>query len=266
MNEEQNLELMKVATKELVKNSYEDGIKPILKPTSEVIGIVPRTIKAILLPLEKRVLNKENSLAETQNLLEAKLANVNPENIVSPEPYIAVPALQYISYCMDNEELRDMYANLLASSMNKIVKNGVHPGFVEIIKQLSPDEAKILKYFSKVKALPTVSLRANNEKGEGTEKISNFSNVGELVKCEEKLEMNRYFDNLIRLGLVEKAGPLTYLVGDNLYKPLENHEYIKYVKKSIEESEDAHNKSELKRSYMSITSFGEQFCNICLTK
>lgn len=266
MNEEQNLELMIEVAKEVAKESYEDSVKPILKPTGEVIGLVPRAIKAVLLPFEKWIINREYSLAETQKLLEVKLANLDSESIVPPEAYIAVPALQYISYCMDNEELRDMYANLLASSMNKVVKNGVHPGFVEIIKQLSPDEAKILKYISKQKSIPTITLRADNKNGEGTEIISNFSNVGEIVKCEETIKVDRYFDNLIRLGLLEKAMPLSYLIGDNLYEPLENHEYVKRNKKYIEESKDSHNQANIEKSFVRLTGFGEQFCNICLTK
>lgn len=84
--------------------------------------------------------------------------------IESPDPHIAVPALQYISYCMDNDELRDMYANLLANSMNKVVKNGVHPGFVEIIKQLSPDEARLLKQFKIETIVPTITVRLKMKK------------------------------------------------------------------------------------------------------
>lgn len=266
MNEEQNLELMIEATKELVKDSYEDGVKPILKPTAEVIGMIPRAIKAALLPCEKWIMSREYNLAETQKLLEAKLENVSPDNIESPEPYIAIPALQYISYCMDNDELRDMYANLLASSMNKIVKNGVHPGFVEIIKQLSPDEAKILKYFASWKVVPTITLRANSKKGGGVEVISNFSNIGELVNCEASVEIDKYFDNLIRLGLIVKAPPLSYLVNNALYEVLEGHTYIKTKIKEIEALKNDRNQPEIEKSFMKLTSFGEQFCEICLSK
>lgn len=133
------------AVKEVAKDAYVDGGRPVVKPTGELLGLVPRAIKAALAPVEKWVLQREYNIAETQRLLEEKLKNISPDQIEAPEAYIAVPALQNISYCMDNAELRDMYANLLANSMNKVVKNGVHPGFVEIIKQLSPDEAKILR-------------------------------------------------------------------------------------------------------------------------
>lgn len=266
MNEVKNLELVKEATKEIGKNIYEDTIKPIVKPTAEVLGMIPRAIKTALLPCEKWILNKEYNLAETKKLLEAKLENVAPENIESPEPYIAIPTLQYISYCMDNEELRDMYANLLASSMNKVVKNGVHPGFVEIIKQLSPDEAKILKYFSREEIIPTITLRAKNENEEWVNVILDFSNVGEVTKCEEPLNISLYFDNLIRLGLIEKGATSSVLVNDELYKILENHEYIKRAKEEIENLKTNYNRPEIRKSYIYLTNLGEKFCDICISK
>lgn len=142
--DEAALDIAKVVTKEV----YADVGHPIAKPTGELVGLVPRAIRAALAPVEKWVLEREYNVAETKKLLEEKLKNIPPEQIEAPEAYIAVPALQNISYCMDNDELRDMYANLLANSMTSIVKNGVHPGFVDIIKQLSPDEAKILRYFA----------------------------------------------------------------------------------------------------------------------
>ena len=137
--------LGKTAIEEIGKPVYEDGLKPVVKPTGELAGLVPRAIKAALLPVEKWVLGREYNLEETRKLLEQKLADVPPEEIVSPEPYVAVPAIQYISYCMDSEVLRDMYANLLAKSMQEATKDGVHPSYLEIIKQLCPDEARLLK-------------------------------------------------------------------------------------------------------------------------
>ena len=136
MSEKEILDVTTEVAKEIAKNVYNDAGKPVAKPTGELVGLIPRAIKAALSPLEKWILQREYNVAETKKLLEEKLQNTPPELIESPAPHIAVPAMQYISYCMDNEELREMYANLLANSMNKVVKDGVHPGFVEIIKQL----------------------------------------------------------------------------------------------------------------------------------
>lgn len=102
------IDVAKEATKVVAKDVYTDFVKPILKPTGEVIGLVPRTIRAVLSPLERLVLQSEYNVEKTRKLLEEKLKDVPPERIEPPEPYIAVPALQYLSYCMDNHELRDL--------------------------------------------------------------------------------------------------------------------------------------------------------------
>lgn len=131
---------------EVVKDVYQDVAHPGLQSAGEVLGLVPRAVNAALVPLREWIEKREYRLASTKKLLEKKLEKVAPEEIVAPEIHIAVPALQAIGYSMDNEEIRDMYANLLASSMQKRVKNEVLPADTEFIKQLSPDEARILRY------------------------------------------------------------------------------------------------------------------------
>ena len=258
-------DVTKEIVKELAKDAYSDGGKPIVKATGELVGLIPRAIKAALAPVEKWVLQREYNIEETKKLLEEKLKNVSPELIQSPEAYIAVPALQYISYCMDNEELRNMYANLLANSMNKVVKNGVHPGFVEIIKQLCPDEAKILRYFSTHIVIPTITLRYENEKAEGRDVVKNFSDVGELAQCENPFEINKYFNNLIRLGLLESSPVLSSLVDKKLYEPLKNHRYIleRTDESVLQKSE--YKKVKFQESYISLTDYGKSFCSVCLS-
>lgn len=253
------------AVKAVAKDVYEDGAKPAVSATGHLLGMVPRAINAALSPLEKWILQAEYNVEETKRLLGKKMENVPPELIEPPEAHIAVPAMQYISYCMDNEELRDMYANLLANSMNKVVKNGVHPGFVEIIKQLCPDEAKIMKYMSTHTTIPTVTLRYVDENDGGISIVYNFSNVGELAQCEYKYEPNKYFDNLIRLGLLE-ASSLSSLVDKSLYEPLKGHPYLKkYATDSMAESA-GYKKHKFEEGYMRLTDYGNAFCGICISK
>ena len=250
-------------SKEIAKETYNDAAKPIIKPTGQIAGLVPRAIKAALLPVEKWILGKEYNLEKTKKLLELKLEKINPELIESPEPYIAVPAIQYISYCMDSEELRDMYANLLANSMNKVVKNEVHPGFIEIIKQLSPDEAKILKKISIHKTIPVINVRYNNEKGEGVMVLNYFSDVGEKANCENPMEIASYFENMEKLGLIKVSEPYSSIVNKAIYEPLKNHKRIKELAQIPSGFGDL-NKVEIIEGYFTITNFGEKFCKICI--
>ena len=151
---------------EKVPEIYDDGFKPATQESGKALALIPQTINAALAPLRKWIAEKEYSVAETKKLLEIKLEKINPDSIVSPDAYIAVPTIQAISYCMNSEELRNMYANLLATSMISDKKWATHPSFVEIIKQLSPDEAKILKKISEgADTYPLIDVRLNYPDG-----------------------------------------------------------------------------------------------------
>lgn len=251
---------------EIVKQGYQDIGPTLVKPTATTLGLLPRAIRAVLSGLEKWVLQKEYSVAEIDKLLEIKLQKVGAENVVPPEAHIAVPALQYISYCMDNEELRDMYANLLASSMNKVVKNDVHPSYVEIIKQLCPDEAKILRHIAKQNAIPLISLRyMQPDKDEGCIIVRHFSNVGYLVTAEFPDNIQQYLDNLSRLGLIEIDTAHT-LILPKFYNPLRECDVYK---KLLSIPQDFQNKGytrlEEHEHVGVITEFGKGFCHICIS-
>ena len=266
MSEENfGLEIAKEAIKEVGKDVYSDVGKPIAKPTGELIGLVPRAIKAALSPLEKWIMQREYNVAETQKLLELKLQNVSPELIEPPEPYIAVPALQYISYCMDCDELRDMYANLLANSMNKVVKNGVHPGFLEIVKQLCPDEAKLLNYIYTNNShigIPIVYLEACKTTGGSLIVVNAFTNAVELCGCEHPNNYEKYIDNLERLGLIS-CSQSVHFVKKEVYTSIKEHTYILNAIASLEENEKI-DKVKIVEGSLSLTKYGMDFCSICL--
>lgn len=97
---------------EKVPEIYDDGLKPTVQEGGKLIARIPRAINAALSGCDIWILNKEYNIEEIKKLLAKKLENVPIEKIVPPEPYIAVPALQAISYSMNNEELRELYANL----------------------------------------------------------------------------------------------------------------------------------------------------------
>ena len=204
---------------------------------------------------------KQEALADVERMVAEKLDSIPPENIVAPSPRIAVPTLQNASIT-EETDIRKMYANLLANSMNSVVKKGVHPGFVEIIKQLSPDEAKIMNYIFAKKAVPTITLRYENEKGDGMDIVNSFSNIGELVKCEYPLQINTYFNNLIRLGLLERS-QTSSLSDKSLYEPLKSHPHVASQANQAQLQKE-YNRVKFKESYIFITDYGKAFCEICI--
>lgn len=196
----------------------------IIKTTDEVLDLLPQTVNSVFCSLSKWLVNGRESLRLTAEAIKEKVKQIPEDKLVEPEPYVAIPAIQQISYCQNSEELRDLYANLLTASMNADKKWQVHPSFVDIIKQLTPDEAKIIKSIPNFKNnfMPAidVTLKDKNVSGSGHQIfITNFATVG-LNIIENKENICSYIDNLIRLKILE-IPPTYHLTNESLYKPLE---------------------------------------------
>lgn len=245
---------------ETVPELYEDGMKPATVEGGEVLALIPRTIKAALAPLRQWIAQREYNVAETEKLLAIKLENIEAEKIVSPEGYVAVPAIQAISYCLNSDELRNMYANLLAKSMVSDTKNGVHPAYVEIIKQLSPDEAKLLKHIStEDKGYPLIDIKIVNSEGGFHTVMHHFTDIAEGV-CEEPENTLSYLDNLERMRLIDVPWGL-YIGDDSEYEKILQHPKVLSVL-NFQTPEGW--TFETKKEKFEITQFGRDFINVCI--
>ena len=200
---------------------YKDAVSPVVKPIGEILGFLPRTLKLALSSWEKWLINGEETIRLTAESVREKIQAIPEEKLVEPESYVAIPAMQQLSYCVNNEELRELYANLLASSMNADKKWQVHPAFVDIIKQLTPDEAKYIRNLQPVvfNANELIDVRIEYDtKGSGTTIISNFTNVGlELLDLPQNI--GSYIDNLERLKLIY-IPPTMSLTNKELYESI----------------------------------------------
>lgn len=236
-----------------------------VKETDKTTALLVRTIHAALSPLEKWVLQKEYNLSATKKLLEEKLVNVPIKNIITPPPYIAVPALQSISYCMDDPQLRNMYADLLAKSMNSETVGNVHPTFVEIIKQMSPYDAKIFKTLVEKIVQPCIGIAYINKKTKEAYPIQDivaFKNIGEFPVIQTQIAL----ENLERLKLIEINKNSKY-ANNNEYNDLINNT-LDIVNEFIVENQENLNINDFKVVYnhfvILIRGFGQYFARICL--
>jgi len=136
-----------------------------------------------------------------------------------------------------------------------------HPSFVEIIKQLTPDEARLLKYFSTEVKLPMIDVLAESEDSSGSiDVIVNLSLFGKQAGCEHLHLTPTYLDNLSRLGLIEI--PKAFYTAPNVYDELESHPSIVEAKKQINDMEGQ--KASIGRKLVNITQLGKQFINACV--
>lgn len=244
----------------VLEKTYDDIVHPSAKSVGNTLSLLPRTIGVLLGKWEKWVINGEESIKLTALAVQEKVSQIPEEKLTEPEPYVAIPAIQQLSYCYDSEELREMYANLLVSSMNTDTKYQVHPSFVDIIKQLTPDEAKLLKKLSKKNVFPLIDVRMNFPTGGYKETVHNFTDVSEDV-CDCPSNIFAYLDNFERLKLIDIKND-QHLANDDFYKPLENHPEIKEI---MSQALPEGYKHEIHKGLFELTAFGREFIKICLS-
>lgn len=256
-------DLITDVSKELIKPVYDDLAHPAMMEGGKALGRIPRAINAAFSRLDKWILKKEYSIKETELLLEQKLQNIASEKIVPPEPYVAVPALQAISYSMDSAELRNLYANLLARSINVDEKEKVHPSFVEIIKGLSPIDCKVFNFICGNRQTKEIGCIFFREHFKDSSSYSQFSGCFTAIDFFDPFEVSASLDNLARNSLIKIEN---FIYNDKTYysEIRENNYYIQY--KAIYGAAFNNVTSYLKDIEMAIktTDFGKVFYDICV--
>lgn len=242
---------------------YEDALQPTVQEIGKFAARIPRAINAAFSGLDKWILNKEYAIDETKKLLAQKLENVDPEKIVEPEAYVAVPAIQAISYSMNSEELRNLYANLLAKAMNSDTKDLVHPSFVEIIKQMSPIDSLVFKTIMERNPNPIIDLVYNKYNSDipiPVESRTIITNVTDInIAPVETICIS--IDNLIKQGLISIPIGKAY-VDTSLYDDILKTPFYIAQQQSCPDTPDGYKFSHTNKMIVK-THLGSLFYKIC---
>ena len=171
--------------------------------------------------------------------------------------------------------LRERYLNLLAASMDSNKAARVHPAFLEVLRQLTADEARIISQFQHDGPYPIVTVGARYKFGERlSTELRNFTLLGTQAGCEYPERVSLYIDNLCRLGLVELR-PTRVADDTRSFRALEEHPEVKAAVARIESRapalETSHPQSgdddrvvaEIRRQALYVTAFGRQFYEAC---
>ena len=130
-------------------------------------------------------------------------------------PRAAIPMLESASL-EDDEVLQEVWALLIANSTDPNFKEAIHPGYTEVIKQLSSDEAMILQSFRKIESYPILfSIHVSHDPNripvsklpplpyQGTSK--SFSEFCIKLPLKRPQDIRAFFDNLQRLQIIEQG-------------------------------------------------------------
>jgi hypothetical protein len=186
-------------------------------------------------------------------------AAIPPEHLVEPKASIAGPALQGLAFSHDEPPLKAMYLNLLASAMNTVTSESAHPAFAEIIKQLTAEEAALLRYvLPNVVGLPIVEVRLTESDGGGYtlvhRHLTNHCDADKGTPI-ERPQLPAMIVNWERLGLVAVQYGV-YFQGAEAYDWVEKRPEIKRYRA---EKENETHKINVERGVLSATPLGSLF-------
>jgi hypothetical protein len=245
---------------EIVKTVYGDALQPVSKEAGKALGTLGKTINVALSPLRGLVWGWGRIEEYLTQTVERKLSErkVPQERITTPDPDIAVPAIEALRY----SKLRENYANLVATAMDIDTARDVHPAFVEILKQLSPDEALILEYLPSTGRYEPIMDLAYSLPQQGTFRLHrHVSTIGIDAGCKNLHALPQLIDNLCRLGLAE-IPPLLKLNDNWRYDRIRTLEIFIQAKASVPQNGEF--KEEL--SMIGLTLLGASFRKACVTK
>lgn len=241
---------------------YNDAIQPAAKEIGKSLATVTKTINIALAPISALVWGYDKIKEFIENKVTEKLSGIPEINIVTPDPSVVGPALDALKYAGANETLSELYANLIANSMDRETIMKAHPGFVEIIKNMTSDEALIMKTFHPSVYKPIMDIKLKLLKGTGGEfnLVNNYSNIGIQAGCKFPDLTPKYIDNLCRLGLLQMPAG-RHLIAPDAYDSLIKSDYYLNLKKGHET--DMTGLTEIKK-YIELTELGILFKEACV--
>lgn len=193
--------------------------------------------------------------------LENDISEIPEENLQEPQLSIIGPALEASKYFFEEEELRSMFSKLIANTMNRETSAYTQTSFVEAIKQMSPLDAKIIKYFSSNPKYPVVQYRKSS--GDSTFIIRHpIVFLHDFCTEENVKAVEVSLINLKRLGLIEISFN-EHIPNDSAYKIYEESSlHVECCKPYGLQFSPF--KLDMRKGVIRITGYGEFFITSCL--
>lgn len=159
--------------------------------------------------------------------------------------------------------LRERFSELLRRSLSAAPPVDIHPAFGRIIEEISPDEARIIRFFDQHGPQPVVHVVAAPRIGSGGRTVAeNLCLVGDRAGCHRPELAPTYLDNLSRLGVVKLHDE--ELVGHDDYELIEARPEFKEAAAEIES--ELRQRARADRRTARLTPLGERFCEVCLPR
>lgn len=251
--------IIQEVVKQLTGEIYSDTLKPGMQEAGKALKTVAEFGNTILLPFN--LLNDRAKYIRESNArkLQIKLEEIGYENIQEIHPSIAIPTIKRLEYTED-DNLVEMYLNLLNNAADSRSDHLAHPSFVNVISNLSSDEALILKYMKEQnQPICSMGIRVRYLSISYSDHHFNTTvfQINEIVNFKNNVAV--YISNLVGLGVITEYGIPTY---HEQYEIIEK--YLNPLKDQIESSKENIKSISYTKKYYNFTDFGRLLLKCCL--
>lgn len=189
--------------KELIEMVYPDLAQPATKKAGQALETVFEFGNTILLPL--KLINTKANLLFNRHMekYRKKLESIEEEKIAIVPPTLGLKIMDEL-FTVTNDEIADMFTTLLANASSTDMVEKAHPSFVDVIKNLSVDEAKIINAVYARGKTVKYSIIVKNQANGGVALVdfTRENNIKSMVDITFKENSQFYIDNLVRCGLI----------------------------------------------------------------
>lgn len=246
------------------KNVADDIVRPTSKSIGENLGLLVDGVMGWLGYWgQKQKIKRETYLADYKKKIVEKVAGIPENKLNEPKIRIVGPAIEASKFYIEEEEFRELFAELVTSACDADYVNKVHPAFPEIIKQMSYLDIKLLEILRQTHTLPCCTIYETHKDG----KISpyshimfDFKDVKHSLDQSKELHLTQSVENLERLGLLIKNSNVIELNYD--YEKFRNHWFYK----SLEHIFETESKINMRKYRIELTQIGQDFVSCCFGK
>ena len=251
---------------ELIPKSVDEAAGKLMNPTAENAGktfgdLWYLVFGGISFAADKRKIKYQVALETFEKSCREKIEAIPEEKLIEPDTQTATIALEESKFCIENAELRDMFSNLIASTMNSDTSDAAHPSFPQILKQMSPFDAKLFKSLRGISYVAICEYRKIINTQAYTTLQSNIY-LGNLSK--EQTDKEGIVKQATSITLLERLGLINVNYGESLhdksyYSGFYNTKLYDFYKSNLMPLE----KIEIIKGTMSLTDLGKQLISIC---
>ncbi len=248
---------LNVELPENVTSDFYSDVRPVVKSLCTLADTIIGSVNAVLSPVQIGAeivkAKKEEFIKKVVN----KTSSIPNDQLVSPNLAIVGPTLENAKYSYQDETLSDLYTSLLSASVDIQKQSLCYRAFLNVINQISPIEARLIKLLFKNtprQYYPLATLKIQKGLGYGVV----YENLSDIhFESLTELDISSIVSNIHRLGVI-------FIDNFNFVEPQAKYNYVTTSSTYVDYSRQLDTPLFFDKGSFHLTNFGLSFIETCI--